>query len=229
MALYVIGDLHLSFGVDKPMDIFGGMWVGYEKKLETGLSVLNKSDTLVLAGDTSWGMSLEEALPDLMWINQFPGRKLLLKGNHDYWWTTSSKFRHFCEIHHINDLFLLQNCSYQYEEFSICGTRGWFYEEERGTEHDSKMLNREIVRLGLSLESSPESTERLCFLHYPPIYHGYDCVKLRNYMETNGVRKCWYGHLHGKSHKLSVRGMVGGIEYNLVSADYLGFRPLRIL
>ena len=131
MALYALGDLHLALGADKPMDVFGGKWAGYMDKLEASLSVLRPEDTLVIAGDFCWALGLEEAGPDFRFLNRFPGRKLLVKGNHDYWWNTAAKFRRFCEANGLEQMDLLHNNCHFYGDIALCGTRGWFFEEEK--------------------------------------------------------------------------------------------------
>ena len=228
MALFAIGDLHLSLGADKPMDVFGGAWDGYVDKLRAGLSIIGPEDTTVLCGDLSWGMDLEAALPDFRFISAIPGRKILLKGNHDYWWSTAKKFYAFCRQYELENMELLHNCCFFYGDLAICGTRGWFYEEDEDGEHDEKVFRRELGRLETSLKAAGEA-EKYCFLHYPPRYRGYECPELIALMERYGVRQCCYGHLHGGSHKLAVQGLHGGVDYRMVSADYLGFRPLRLL
>ena len=228
MALFAIGDLHLSLGADKPMDVFGGAWDGYVDKLRAGLSIIGPEDTTVLCGDLSWGMDLEAALPDFRFISAIPGRKILLKGNHDYWWSTAKKFYAFCRQYELENMELLHNCCFFYGDIAICGTRGWFYEEDKDGEHDEKVFRRELGRLETSLKAAGEA-EKYCFLHYPPRYRGYECPELIALMERYGVRQCCYGHLHGGSHKLAVQGLHGGVDYRMVSADYLGFRPLRLL
>lgn len=228
MSLFAIGDLHLSLGADKPMDVFGGAWEGYVDKLRTGLSIIGPEDTTVLCGDLSWGMGMEAALPDFRFIAEIPGRKILLKGNHDYWWSTAKKFYAFCQKYELQNLELLHNCCFFYEGIAICGTRGWFYEEDKDGEHDEKVFRRELGRLETSLRAAGEA-EKYCFLHYPPRYRGYECPELIALMARYGVSQCCYGHLHGGSHKLAVQGLHEGIDYRMVSADYLGFRPLRLL
>ena len=165
MALYAIGDLHLCLGAPKPMDIFGGAWVGYMDKLRDGLSVIRPEDTTVLLGDLSWALDLSGAKADFAWINAIPGRKIILKGNHDYWWSTAAKFRKFCEENGFENLNLLNNNCYEYEGTAICGTRGWFYEEDRSGEHDEKVFKRELLRLEASLKAAGDMREGF-FLHY---------------------------------------------------------------
>ena len=225
MALYAIGDTHLSLGSSKPMDVFGGAWTGYVEKLKEGFSVLTQEDTVVICGDVSWGMSLEEAKEDFAFLDALPGgRKILLKGNHDYWWNTASKMNRFFEENGFTTLSILHNNCYFYGDIALCGTRGWFY-EETGSQ---KVFNRELIRLETSLKAAGEK-ERLCFLHYPPRYQGYTCREIMELLERYRVKTCYYGHLHGGSHRLAMEGMCNGVNYKLVAADYVKFKPVKIL
>ena len=226
MALYALGDPHLSLRARKPMDVFGGAWTGYLDKLRAGLSVLRPEDTLVLAGDISWGMSLEESTEDFAFLDSFPGRKLIVKGNHDYWWTTANKTYQFWAGHGFTTLNLLHNNCYFYGEYALCGTRGWFWEEEQNG-HNQKVFNRELMRLETSLKAAGERP-KLVFLHYPPLYQGYRCQEILDLLERYRVEACYYGHLHGGSHRLAQEGIHGSVSYHLVSGDFLGFRPLKI-
>lgn len=228
MALYAIGDLHLCLGVNKPMDIFGGKWVGYMDKLAEGLSVITPEDTTVLLGDLSWALDMENAKADFAWIDQIPGRKIILKGNHDYWWSTASKFYKLCQEHGFTNQFILNNNHYEYEDWAICGTRGWFFEEDVSGQHDEKVFKRELLRLEASLKSAGER-QKLVFLHYPPKYKGYECPEILELLEKYEVRRCFYGHLHGPSHKLAMEGLWDGVEYRLVAADYLDFKPFTVI
>ena len=228
MALYAIGDLHLCLGAPKPMDIFGGAWVGYMEKLRQGMQVLTGEDTLVLMGDLSWALDLESAKADFAWIAALPGRKIILKGNHDYWWSTAAKFTRFCQENGFENLFLLNNNCYFYENTAICGTRGWFYEEERSGQHDEKVFRRELGRLEASLKAAGEQ-EKLVFLHYPPRYKGYECPEILALLERYGVRRCFYGHLHSGSRSLAREGLWNNVDFRLLSADQLDFRPMQIL
>lgn len=228
MALYAIGDLHLCLGAPKPMDVFGGAWVGYMDKLKQGMAVLTPEDTLVLMGDLSWALDLSSAGADFAWISDIPGRKIILKGNHDYWWSTQAKFTKFCLEHGFSDLNLLNNNCYFYEDWAICGTRGWFFEEERSGQHDEKVFRRELIRLETSLKAAGDR-EKMVFLHYPPRYKGYTCQEILDLLEKYGVRQCFYGHLHGASHKLAMEGLWDGVYYRLLSADYLNFRPYMVI
>ena len=228
MALYAIGDLHLCLGAPKPMDIFGGAWVGYMEKLEQGLSCITENDTTVLLGDLSWALGLEEAKADFAWIDRIPGRKIILKGNHDYWWSTASKFYKFCEENGFSNQFILNNNFYEYEGFAICGTRGWFFEEERSGKHDEKVFKRELIRLETSLKAAGD-LPKIVFLHYPPKYKGYECPEILAQLEKYDVRRCFYGHLHGGSHGLAMEGVWDGVDFRLVSADKLNFKPYTVI
>ncbi len=228
MALYAIGDLHLSLGAEKPMDVFGGNWVGYMDKLKEGLSVIGPEDTTVLLGDLSWALDLQGATSDFAWIDRIPGRKIILKGNHHYWWSTASKFYKFCEEKGFSNQFILNNNHYEYEDWAICGTRGWFFEEERSGEHDEKVFKRELLRLEVSLKSAGERP-KMVFLHYPPRYKGYQCDEILELLNTYQVRRCFYGHLHGPSHKLAMEGLWDGVEFRLVAADFLDFKPFKVI
>ncbi len=227
MALYVIGDTHLSLTCNKSMEVFGGAWTGYVDKLREGLSILKEGDTLVLCGDISWGMSLLDARADFAFLEEFPGRKIVLKGNHDYWWNTATKMERFWKEEGFSNLMLLHNNCHFYGDIALCGTRGWFYEEDAGG-HNEKVFRRELIRLETSLKAAGER-EKLCFLHYPPCYQGYTCPEILDLLERYQVRTCYYGHLHGGSHRLAVEGVVQGVEYRLTAADYLGFRPKKVL
>lgn len=226
MALYAIGDLHLSLTVNKSMEVFGAGWENYTERLRQSLFQLGEEDTIVLAGDTSWGMSLEEAEADLRFLGQMPGRKILLKGNHDYWWNTVSKMRKFLEEKGIGNIEFLHNNCFPYGEYAICGTRGWFWEEEQGAQ-DAKVLNRELGRLETSLKAAGDR-EKLVFLHYPPLYQGYQCPEILQLLQKYGVERCWYGHLHGGGCRLARTGNWEGITFSLISADHLGFVPKKI-
>lgn len=228
MALYAIGDLHLCLGAPKPMDIFGGAWVGYLDKLADGMSVIGPEDTTVFLGDLSWALDLDAAREDFAWINRIPGRKIILKGNHDYWWSTAAKFKKFCENNSFTDMHLLNNNFFPYGPYAICGTRGWFFEEEKSGEHDEKVFKRELIRLEASL-CAAEDREKIVFLHYPPKYKGYECGEILQLLHKYNVRQCFYGHLHGASHGLAIEGLWDGIYYHLVAADRIGFRPFSVI
>ena len=224
MALYALGDPHLSLTAQKPMDVFGGAWEGYVDKLREGLAPLTQQDTLVLAGDISWGMSLEEALEDFRFLDAVPCRKILVKGNHDYWWSTAAKMNAFFRENGLAQFEILHNTAIPYGDFALCGTRGWFY-EETGSD---KIFRRELMRLEASLQAAGDR-EKLVFLHYPPLFQGYRCGEILALLQQYGVKRCYYGHLHGPSLRRALEGVFDGIEFRLISADHLGFQPLKIL
>ena len=225
MALYAIGDTHLSLSAQKPMDVFGGAWEGYVEKLRQGFQGLTEEDTVVLCGDISWGMGLEEAKTDFAFLDALPGgRKLILKGNHDYWWNTASKMDRFFAENGFSTLNILHNNCYFYGDVALCGTRGWFYEETGS----GKVFQRELIRLEASLKAAGEA-EKLCFLHYPPLYQGYTCPEIMELLERYRVKRCFYGHLHGGSHRLAIEGPRNGVDYRLVAADFVRFSPVKIL
>ena len=228
MALYAIGDLHLCLGAPKPMDVFGGAWVGYMDKLREGMKCIGPEDTTVLMGDLSWALDLESAKADFSWINAIPGRKIILKGNHDYWWSTAAKFQKFCLENGFEDLHILNNNCFDYQGCAICGTRGWNYEEKRATAHDEKVFKRELIRLVASLKAAGEAP-KLVFLHYPPRNKGYECPEILELLRRYDVRRCFYGHLHGPSHKLALEGTWDNVEYALLAADFINFCPKKIL
>lgn len=227
MALYAIGDLHLSLSSNKPMDVFGEGWKDYVRRIGEGFSQLNDEDVTVLCGDLSWGMSLEESLEDFQFIDALPGRKILLKGNHDYWWNTVSKMERFLKEHELTTISFLYNNCLTYGDKAICGTRGWFYELDNQGTHNEKMLLREAGRLETSLKLAGER-EILCFLHYPPLYQGYECPEILRLLREYRVKACYYGHLHGASHRRRIEGERGGTDFSLVAADYLRFVPKKI-
>jgi len=226
MALYAIGDLHLSLSVNKSMEVFGPAWENYHARIEAALGVLTEEDTLILAGDTSWGMSLEEAEADFKFLDRFPGKKYLIKGNHDYWWTTATKLNRFCAEKGIRTLEMLHNNCAFYGEYALCGTRGWFLEEDQKP-HNAKVLAREIGRLEMSLQAAGDKPI-LCFLHYPPLYQGYECPEILAMLKKYKVQQCCYGHLHGPTIRRRLDGKRGDIEFSLISADYLEFLPKKI-
>lgn len=228
MALFAIGDTHLSMSANKPMDVFGGGWTGYVEKLRKGFEVVGEDDTVVLCGDLSWGMNLAESKADFAFLNALPGkRKLLLKGNHDYWWSTASKMNKFFDENGFDTLEILHNDCKLYGDVALCGTRGWFYEVDRG-EHSAKIFNRELLRLEASLKAAGDR-DKICFLHYPPIYQSYRCGEIISLLEKYNVKECYYGHLHGSSHRNATQGVVNTICYKLVAADYVNFCPLKIM
>lgn len=234
MSIYVIADLHLSFNQNKPMNIFGENWNNHEEKIKKNwLEKVNTEDTVILPGDFSWATYLEDTKLDFKYLNELPGKKILLKGNHDYWWTTLKSMRNFLKENEFENIDFLYNNSYLIEEKIIVGTRGWSMQE---TEECRKMINRENERLKLSLEDAikkyGEDKEIIAFMHYPPINSKniLDNTYLEFFktLKKYNVKTCYYGHLHSNSHKDAIEGNIEGIEFHLISADYLDFDLQKI-
>ncbi len=227
--LWTIGDLHLSFEADKPMDIFGPEWAGHADKLIRGFEDVREADTTVICGDLTWGMDMKGCLEDFRFIDRLPGRKIILKGNHDYWWSTVTKARTFFAENDIGTIEILNNNCFFREGIAVCGTRGWMCPSESPSPHDRKLMLREVQRLETSLKAAGECSRKLVFLHYPPIFGKFYAGELIGVMERYGVRECYYGHIHGAGRPLAFEGEDRGIRYKLVSADHLRFRPIKIL
>lgn len=229
MSLYAIGDLHLSLTANKPMDVFGPRWENHVEKIRDGFSALTAEDTCVICGDISWGMSLDESLEDFRFIEALPGRKLLVKGNHDFWWTSAAKMNAFFEKNGFTTMAFLHNNAWPYgEDAALCGTRGWFYEESRGVAHDKKLIDREVLRLETSLKAAGER-EKYVFLHYPPKYGGYVCQEIVDLLRQYDVRVCCSGHLHAESLRLAFNGWYEHTRHICVSGDAIDFKPCKIL
>ncbi len=226
MALFVIGDTHLSLSVNKPMDIFGG-WDNYMERLEKNWRALvTDNDTVIIPGDVSWAMSLEECKADFQFLNELPGKKILMKGNHDYWWTTKAKMDRFLEENHFDKLSILFNNSFEYENVVLCGTRGWILEQ--GQSADQKIIVREAGRLTLSLQDAEKrfpGKEKLVFLHYPPVFGTEKNESILKVLHDFGVKRCWYGHIHSGGCRFALNGDYEGIDCRLISADFLKFTP----
>lgn len=228
MSLYAIGDLHLSLAGDKPMDVFGEVWKDHAEKLKQGFAQVKDEDVVVLCGDLSWAMGLSEAGADFRFIHELPGKKLILKGNHDYWWTTASKAYRFFAEQGIDSIQILNNNCFLYGDLALCGTRGWFFEEEKGVEHDKKIMRREIMRLEASLNAAGDR-EKLVFLHYPPVFQKYECQEILDLLQAHQVKLCCYGHIHGKGIPAAFNGWRGCTRFQIVSADAVAFTPVKLL
>jgi predicted phosphohydrolase len=230
MAIYVIADLHLSFSQDKPMSIFGENWEGHSEKIKNNwISKVKPEDTVVLPGDFSWAMYLQDTYKDFEYLNSLPGKKLLLKGNHDYWWTTVTNMRNFLEENKFKNIDFIYNNSYLVENKILTGTRGWNLLD---TENSSKMIKRESIRLQLAIEDGikkyGDDKEIIVFMHYPPISNTNKKSEFLKILKQYDIKRCYYGHLHGKSHQDAVEGIVDGIEFKLISADYLNFDVIKV-
>ena len=228
MSLYVIGDLHLSLGEDKPMDIFRG-WDNYMERLKIGWTeTVSDDDTVVIPGDICWAMKLDGTYADFEFINGLPGTKIISKGNHDYWWSTMGKMTKYLSDNGFDTINILHNNHYRYESYGICGTRGWI--AENGEPADAKVLAREAGRLEASISSAErEGLKPLVFLHYPPIFGNSVNYSILDVLQRHGIKKCWYGHIHGRSCENAFIGERDGIFYQLVSSDYIQFVPRKIL
>ncbi|WP_367925793.1 metallophosphoesterase [uncultured Ruthenibacterium sp.] len=225
MAIFTIGDLHLSLNGKKPMDVFPG-WENYVSRLEKNWRALvTPHDTVVLVGDTSWAMSLSECDEDFAFLDSLPGKKILIKGNHDYWWCTMAKMENYLAEKGFSSLSFLHNNCICVDDVALCGTRSWLFDQ--GKPHDEKIMKRECGRLITSLETAG-TMEKIVFLHYPPIYPKADAEQVVEVLKKYGVQRCFYGHLHGNCISRAVQGVVDGIEYRLISADALSFCPYKI-
>lgn len=225
MSIYAIADTHLSFGTNKPMDSFPG-WNDYVERIEKNWNKLvTCDDTVVIAGDISWAMNFDELKADFDFLNKLNGTKIISKGNHDYWWNTASKMNKFIEENHFDTIKILHNNSYSVGDISICGSRGWLYDSE--DDHDTLVLDREIGRIKLSLDSA-ENENKILFLHYPPVTTDSKCEKIIDVLNEYCIKKCYYGHLHGVAAKYAIDDKVDGIDFKLISCDRLGFMPKLI-
>ena len=234
MSIYVIGDLHLSFSQNKPMDIFGKNWENHSEKIKQNwIKKVTENDTVILPGDFSWATYLENTYNDFEYLNSLPGKKIMLKGNHDYWWSTLAKMNKYLKENNFENIEFLCNNSFCIEDKIIVGTRGWTNTNLK-SEENKKILKRENARLKLSIEDGikkfGENKDIIAFLHYPPFYKE-NVVEEMDFIKTlkkYNVKKCYYGHLHGESHREAIEGLVDGIEYKLVSSDYMNFELLKI-
>ena len=232
MSIYVIGDLHLSFGMNKPMDIFGVNWEDHYKKIENDwLNKVNDNDLVVLPGDFSWAMDLNDTIEDFKYLSKLPGKKLLLKGNHDYWWGTLKKMKEFMKANNFRDIDFIQNNSFLFDDKIIVGTRGWIYDNKL---ENIKILKREKIRLEMSFNDAinkyGNDKEIIVFMHYPPF--GKEIVPLeydlKEVLKNYNVKKCFYGHLHGESCLDATQGDIDNITYKLISSDYLDFKLYKV-
>ena len=228
MSLFAIADTHLSLGEDKPMDVFRG-WTDYVRRLEDNWRrLVTDRDTVVIGGDISWAMKLEECYEDFAFLNSLPGTKLLMKGNHDYWWQTKKKLDEYIEANRFDTLKILFNNAYEVGDVAVCGTRGWYYDKDG--EHDEKVINREVGRLRMSHAAAKEFGKPIvCFLHYPPVYGGVECEEIMDALIELGITECWYGHLHGeRTHVNATLGEYRGVNMRLISCDYTRFSPVLV-
>lgn len=227
MSIFAIGDTHLSFGTNKPMNIFKG-WDDYVDRLtKNWQTLITETDTVVIAGDISWAMSLREAKEDFRFLHNLPGQKIILKGNHDYWWNTRRKMDDFFEENGFSTLKILHNNAYRIGDFSVCGSRGWFFDV--GETETDKIVLREAQRLRMSVtEAKKLGGEPIVFLHYPPLTYTQECEPILRVLQEENIRRCCYAHLHGASVFTAFQGEKYGTKFNLLSCDYLKFCPKLI-
>lgn len=225
MSLFTIADTHLSFGTNKPMDTFEG-WSNYTQRLENNWNrLVGNEDYVIIAGDISWAMNFDELKADFAFIDSLKGKKIILKGNHDYWWNTVKKMNEFLDLNNFKSISFLYNNAYEFDGFSVCGSRGWLLDSDE--QQDEKVLRREVLRLEMSLDSA-KSDEKIVFLHYPPITTNEKCDDILNLLVKYGIKKCYYGHLHGAAAKYAVDDSINGVDFKLISADRLNFTPYLI-
>ncbi len=243
MSVFVMADTHLSIGTNKPMDKFGARWKNHAEKIREHWSeTVSDTDTVIIPGDLSWGINLEEALEDFRFIDALPGKKILLKGNHDYWWDTVTKMTAFFEANGIRTMSFLHNSAVRCEDFIICGSRGWYNEDKKViTANDvdtAKLIAREVGRIRTSLDAGKAlreqleteegiSPELLVFLHFPPYFKGYICDEIILELYRYGITRCYYGHIHGV-YDVPVTRRYMDIDFTFVSGDFLNFIPLKI-
>ena len=227
MSVYAIGDTHLSFSVDKPMDIFKG-WDDYAQRIENNWQhLISNEDTVIINGDISWAMGLEQAEKDLEFLNKLNGIKIISKGNHDYWWNTITKMEKFCKEKGFDSIKFLHNNAYKAGEIAIAGTRGWFFDAEK--DKVDKVMASECARLQRSIDEAKKlGGEVVVFLHYPPVSTAKVCEPIMNVLKENNIERCYYGHLHGGAINGAINEVYDGIKFQLISADYLNFCPLFI-
>ena len=234
MKIFGISDLHLSFGTNKSMEIFGKVWKDYEEKIQKNwLKQVTEEDIVIIAGDISWGINLEESTPDFKCINSMPGKKILIKGNHDYYFSTKTKLEEFFKENNFNTLQYMQNNAIDTEKYIVCGTRGWGKTENQNSIDDKKIIAREEIRLRLSLEEGKKIQKEyeekgmkkdiLVAMHFPPFDFGFTEI-LKEYE----VKKCIYGHLHGFGHNMIKEGNIDGVEYVMVSCDYTKYKLIEL-
>lgn len=236
MSVFVIADLHLDTVTnEKSMEIFGNRWKDYIEKIRKNWTrVVNENDTVIIPGDISWALTMESSLADLKWIDSLPGKKIILKGNHDFWWSTLSKMRRFFCENCINTIDILHNNAFEVENYVVAGSRGWFVDKSVqpsksvSVDH-SKIVNREVIRLKLSLDEAKKLSEAtgkeiLTFLHFPPVWGDFQCTEILNTLKEYNISRCYFGHIHG-CYNMGGSFKWENIEFKMISADFLDFLP----
>ena len=242
MPVFVIADTHLSLSADKSMELFKGRWSGYIEKLEKNWNdTVTPSDSVVIAGDISWGMDFNESEKDFAFINNhLNGTKYIIKGNHDYWWNTMAKMTKWLEEKSFDKIKIVHNNAYLCENIIICGTRGWYIGDGDGEDgvseeeiFNQKILNREVGRLALSIQAAKKiksqnpNCEIIAFIHYPPVYGGYVCEEIVDLLKREEIKRCYFGHIHSVIWS-KIKKTYRNTDFEIVSADYLSFTPMRI-
>ena len=240
MSLFVMADLHLSSTLNKPMDIFGARWTDYMTKIKKyWSSIVTDDDTVVVPGDITWAIDYKEAYEDFKFIDSLPGKKLLGKGNHDYWWGTLTKNRIFVKENGFNSIDFLYNNAFKVENYIVCGTRGWFVDEKLQKERDAtkdveyeKIVAREVQRLKLSLTEAVKLRENneqiLVFFHFPPVFGTFVCEEIIDVLLEYGIKNCYYGHIHGV-YGIPRVSSYKGISFSIISSDYCNFVPMIVM
>ncbi|NMA17623.1 MAG: serine/threonine protein phosphatase [Clostridiaceae bacterium] len=238
MKLFMISDLHLSFAFDKPMDIFGARWKNHTDRIKTSwTATVSDEDAVVIGGDVSWAISFNDVLPDLCWIDALPGnKKIILRGNHDYWWTTLQKMKRIVAENHLNSIFFLRNDALEVAGFDLCGTRGWVLPSDDAFKaEDQRIFDREVIRMNLSLTELTELRKRrgtmrptIAVMHYPPISEKGQTSALSSLLAPSGIQVCLFGHIHHEVPFYSASPSIDGVRYVLTSADHLEFQPFLI-
>ena len=229
MKVFAIGDLHLSGGTDKPMDVFGPAWQNHAQRIADSWSAfVSQEDLVLLPGDFSWAMHLDQTKSDMAWLAALPGTKLLIRGNHDYWWSTKTKMESFFKENSLDTLNILFNNCYEYNNFGICGTRGWV--SINGDTENERVMAREVQRLEVSiLDALSKNLDPIVFMHYPPVYASTCNYDILDILFRYKIKRCFYGHIHGYSQRNAITGSQDGIEYRMISSDYLHFAPLKVV
>jgi uncharacterized protein len=236
MAVFAMSDLHLALGVNKPMDVFGYKWDNYMERIKNSWeNNVSHVDTVIVPGDVSWATYVDQAYRDFKFIDDLPGEKIILKGNHDYWWTTVNKLKKFIIDNDFQTIRFLHNDCYEVEGYLICGTRGWKCPgDEEFTDDDMKIYKRELQRLEKSLKNANEllnknkMQEIIAAMHFPPFNTKGQMSMFVDIMRNYKVKKCIYGHLHGDGAKAAKEGIIEDIIFRFVSSDFLGFEPVKI-
>lgn len=236
MSLFVISDLHLDVLTnEKSMEIFGDKWKDYTQKIyKNWTRIITDDDVVVIPGDISWALNLENSVYDLKWIDALPGKKIIMKGNHDFWWSTLTKMKRFFEENNISTIDILHNNAIETENYILAGSRGWFVDKsvqpaKSLTADYEKILNREKIHLRMSLEEAKRmqlssDKEILVFFHFPPIWNGFECIEIIDILKEYQIERVFFGHIHG-SYNVSSSFEYDGIKFKMVSADFVDFIP----